>query len=120
MATLNGKEITQEQLDNLLADINNFKSLADGYEKKNEALEGKVKDLDKLSDLQKELETKENKLYEVTLNSRLSKISKFINSKGRDEKLIAKIGDMSEDDFEFFMDGRTDDVFQNKEEIGSR
>ena len=117
MVLFNGKEITQEQFDNIMADMSNFKALSEAYEKKNESLEGKVKDLDKLGALQKELESKEAKLYEMTLNSRLSKISKYLETKDNEKKLIEKIGDMSEEDYEMFIDGRTDDVFKSKQEI---
>jgi hypothetical protein len=117
MVLFKGKEITQEEFDAIMGDMSNFKALSEAYEKKNQTLEDKVKDLDKLSDIQKQLEAKEAKLYEVTLNNRLGKISKYLNTKSKDEKLIKKIGDMSDEDYEFFIDGRTDDVFQTKEEI---
>ncbi|MDD4804338.1 MAG: hypothetical protein PHN69_04115 [Candidatus Pacebacteria bacterium] len=114
MVMFNGKEITQEQFDNMMAEMNNFKTLSEVYEKKTETLENKVKEF---GDLQTELKSKEEKLYEVTLNSRLNKISKYLDSKGKDSKLIKKIGDMSDEDYELFIDGRTDDVFTSKEEI---
>lgn len=114
MVLYNGKEITQDQFDNIMAEMSNFKTLSEVYEKKNETLESKVKDF---GDLQGQLKSKEEKLYEVTLNSRINKISKYLDSKGKDSKLIKKIGDMSDEDYEMFVDGRTDDVFASKQEI---
>ena len=119
MVKYKGKEITQEEFDKIVEDAANGVKLVKGYDKKIEALEKKVEDVDKLGDIQKQLKDKEDEVFKMKLTDRLKKVSKYIESKDSDKILIQKIGEYSDEDFEMFAEGKTDEEFKSKNEIES-
>ena len=119
MVKLNGKEISQEEFDKLVSDSSSVKSLAEAYERKTKELEQQVAGLGDVDKLKQELESSKQELYKRNLNDRLSKINKYLDRKGKSEDIIKRIGDMSDSDFEFFAEGKTNDEFKTKEEIES-
>jgi hypothetical protein len=117
MVKYNGKDITQEEFDKIVADMASTLKIADGYEKKVKDLEGKVTELDKLGDLQSQLKAKEDELFKIKLNSRLSKISAFLESKKNDTTLVKRIGEMDDALFEEYIEGKTDADYKAKQDI---
>jgi len=111
--------LTQEQLDKLVSDAASAQALTKGYETKVKDLETKVSGLDELDTLKKELAESKDREYASTLNSRLGQITKYLEKKGKSEAVIKRIGDMSNDDFDFFVEGKTDTELLTKEEIES-
>jgi len=119
MVKIAGKEITQEELDKFISDKASAEALAKGLESKVTELEGKTEGLSELDALKKELQTSKDKIYSSTLDKRLSQMTKYIDKKGKSEALIKRIGDMSDEDFEFFVEGKTDAELLTDEEIES-
>jgi len=119
MVKIAGKEITQEELDKFITDKTAADALAKGLENKITELESKTEGLDELEALKKENQANKDKIYANTLSSRLGSITKYLDKKGKSEDLIKRIGDMSDDDFDFFVEGKTDDVVKTDEEIES-
>jgi hypothetical protein len=115
----NGKEITQDEFDKIMEDAKSVRTLADGYEKKVKDLEVKNIDLDKLGDLQSQLKAREDELFKIKLNSRISKISKYLETKQNNAELIKRIGGMDDELFSEYIDGKTNDELKSNEEIES-
>lgn len=110
-------KLTQEQLDKLVADAEAAKTLVKGYESKVNSLQSKVSQLDEFEDIKRQLEEAKKREYKTNLDNRLSKVSKYLDKKGRSEDIIKRIGDMSNEDFEFFFEGKTNEEFKDNEEI---
>jgi len=119
MVKIAGKEISQEELDKFIADKLATDALAKGLESKVTELEGKTEGLAELNELKKELAASKDREYASSLNTRLGLITKYLEKKGKSEDIIKKIGDMSDDDFEFFAEGKTDVELLTKDEIES-
>ena len=119
MVKINGVEVTQEELDKLIADKTATDVLVKGYEDKVKNLETKTEGLDELEALRKENQDNKDKLYQNALGNRADQIKKYLDTKGNSETILKKIGDMSEEDFEEWAEGKTDVELQTKEEIES-
>ena len=119
MVIYKGKEITQEEFDKIVEDASNTSKLVKGYDKKIEDLTKKAVDGDKVTDLEKQLKDKEDEVFKMKLTDRLKTVSKYIESKENDKTLIQKIGEYTDEDFELFSEGKTDDEFKSKDEIES-
>ena len=119
MVKIAGKEITQEEFDKIIADKSASEALTKGLENKVTELEQKTSGLTELEALKKENQANKDKIYANTLESRLSQITKYIDKKGKPETLIKKLGDMSDEDFDEFAEGKTDDLIKTDEEIES-
>lgn len=114
-----GKEISQEEFDKLVTTIEANEKLVNGYKDKVSGLEEKAKAADRLEALQKDLDAKNNEIFKIKLDNRLKVIDKYLEKKGSDEKLIQKIGDMSDEDFSLFSEGKTNDDYLSREDIDS-
>ena len=112
-------EYTKEEFEKLQEKVNTYETLSKGLETKNAELLANATDATSSADLQKQLEAKEAKIYEMQLNNRLSTVSKYLETKGNDAKLLAKTGEMDDNHFEVFSEGRTNEIFQSKDEIES-
>lgn len=119
MVKIAGKEITQEELDKFISDKMAAEALSKGLENKVTELEGKTEGLAELAALKQELKTSKDKIYTNTLDKRLGQMTKYLDKKGRSEALIKKIGDMSDDDYELFVEGKTDTELLTEAEIES-
>jgi len=119
MVKIAGKEVSQEDLDKFIADKVATEALAKGLEGKVTELETQVSGLGEIDELKKELEETKEIIYKNTLDTRLGQITKYLDTKGRSEDIIKRIGDMSDDDFEFFVDGKTDTQLKTNDEIES-
>jgi len=123
MVKYKGKEITQEEFDKIIADAENAKKLVGGYDKKIEDLQKKIDEADAsgadAAELKKLLKEKEDEVFKMKLTDRLKKVSKYIESKENNKTLIQKIGEYTDEDFEMFAEGKTDDEFKSKDEIES-
>ena len=119
MVLLNGKEVSQEDFDKLVTKANSADKIAKGYEDKVKELEEKAKSADSIGDLQKQIELKDAQLFKIKLTERVNKVNKYLETKNNDEKLIKRIGDMSDDDFDFFSEGKTNSDYTTKEELDS-
>jgi len=119
MIKFKGKEISQDEFDKIMTDAESIKNLADGYESKVKDLEIKVSDLDKLDAVQSELKTKSDELYKIKLDNRLQLVDTYLKSKDNAGDLIKKIGEMDEEYFKIFADGKTNDIYESNEQIKS-
>lgn len=119
MVLYKGKDITQEEFDKILQDSDNAIKLSKANEKKMEELQVEADKAKKLGEYESKLKEREAEIFKMKLSSRLSTVEKYIASKDNDNKLIQKLGEMSDEDFELFAEGKTNDSFTSKDEIES-
>jgi hypothetical protein len=110
-------KLTQEDLDKLLSDKSAAEKLAKEQNKKLKEIESQT---DKITELEEQKAKAEAQLYKKTLAERTKKISKWLQTKNADEALYDKIGKMEESEFELFIDGKTDESINSKEEIDTK
>ena len=119
MVLYKGKEISQEDFDAIIEKANSAEKLVKGYNDKITSLEEQVKDAAQLGDLKKQLESRDAELFKIKLNNRVEKISKFLESKNNDQAIIKRIGDMSDEDYDFYVEGKLNTDYLTKEELDS-
>ena len=110
-------KLTQEEFDKILADKAAADKLVAEQNKKLKSIEDNSEALEQLK---KQKEDAELALYKKTMNERKAQLSKWLQTKKVDDSLLDKIGKMDESEFDFFKDGKTDDVFITKEEIDTK
>lgn len=104
------KEYTQDELQGLIG-------LAEKSEEKIKTLEDKTKKLEAFDDLKSENDKLKAEQYNRTLESRTSEVSKWLEGQEDKDTLLGKIGNMSEDDYKWFKDGKTNDGLKKKKEL---
>ena len=97
--------------------IENLQTLNNKLKTKNEELEVKAKEAEKVTTLQAELDAKEAKLYQITLDSRTNRMSNFLGTKTDTKDIIDYVAKLSDSEFEIYVDGKDNDTFVSKEEI---
>jgi hypothetical protein len=110
-------KLTQEELNKILSDKDAAEKLAKEQNKKIKEIEDNS---GLLAELKQQKEQAELALYKKTLTERKQQLSKWLQTKKIDDALLDKIGKMDESEFDFFKDGKTDDVYISKEEIDTK
>lgn len=110
-------KLTQEDLDKLLSDKEAAEKLAKEQNKKLKEISSQT---EKITELEEQKAKAEAQLYKKTLAERTQKISKWLKAKNADESLYDKIGKMEESEFELFIDGKTDETINSKEEMDTK
>ena len=121
MVLINGKEYTEEQLANLVGDL---KVAQDTLKKQSatlkekQSLEEQLKELDSIKTKNADLQAE---IFKTKMNERTKQLSKFLESKDQDTRqaIMAKIGNMDDDDFDFFKEGKTDTELSQRDEINN-
>ena len=119
MVLYKGKEITQDEFDKIIQDSDNAIKLTKASEKRMSELQAEADKIKGYSDMESKLKEKESEIFKMKLTSRLSKVDKYIATKNNDKSLIQKLGEMSDEDFELFSEGKTNDAYSSKDELES-
>ena len=117
---IGGKEYTEAQLAKLVSDAATSATLIKEQKKKLDTVEDQTEKLARLAELEKENKAKSEENLKLVLGNRLAVVSKWFNSKEESTGLADQIAQMSNDAFELFKEGKTDDVYQTKEEIDKK
>ncbi len=117
MVKIAGKEYTDEQLAKLIEDKAAAEALVKEQGKKLKSVDDQSEKLKEFDKLKKDNETQAATILQNTLNNRLSMISKWFNSKDDSKDLANDIAQMSDNAFDLFKEGKTDDMFKSKAEI---
>jgi hypothetical protein len=121
MVKINGKEYTEEQLANLMKDF-------DVTQKALKQTKEQLKDKDELEIKLKEAEATKQELeklkatqFEKRFQERKQILSKFLEGKDDDRRksLLEKLGNMDDDDFDDFKEGKTNEEIEAKLKIDS-
>ena len=110
-------KLTQDQLDKLLADKEAAETLAKQQADKIKNTDDNSEKLKELDTLRKQNEDSQTQLLKIKVDTRVSQVNKWLESKDGKENIIAQLSKMSDGEFDLFKEGKINEDFKTKDEI---